>query len=264
MKALITTGLILWTLFVQSQNVVINYYGVNDLGYPTDYPEEVMEVATNPGGWDDFMSISAYETHMVAMKDSLDSLQALPILWIDLHLDYFSDWMQARDSMVQAILDKGIANLIGLEKELGIKYLAFHTAQGYIHETAAINYLTSTGLTNAQAWEVYLGYKQNYWNKRFNSYLKRWKAINPVLTKYLDYPDMDSVYYHTMILKDRYINSGIVGQDYGNSIDGIIDWINSTNGFVGNGLEEEGYTLKTGTYTEFKNDLNAVLIDGDY
>ncbi len=44
----------------------------------------------------------------------------------------------------------------------------------------------------------------------------------------------------------------------------LIYFIDSTNGYEANGLEQQGYTLKTGTINDFKDELLNILKLGNY
>jgi uncharacterized protein YgfB (UPF0149 family) len=57
---------------------------------------------------------------------------------------------------------------------------------------------------------------------------------------------------------------GRYGTNYHDDNAGLIDWIESTDIFTGNGLAEKNYTQKTGTVNDFISDLKKVLVYGDY
>ena len=63
---------------------------------------------------------------------------------------------------------------------------------------------------------------------------------------------------------DLYIEVGILGYDYNDNQDGIVDYVYSIHGFTGQGLEENGYTLLQGTWADFKQALDEVLVCGIY
>lgn len=57
---------------------------------------------------------------------------------------------------------------------------------------------------------------------------------------------------------------GRQGINYGDKKEGIMDFIESTNSFMGRGLRESGYTLLQGTWDDFIIELKKVLVDGIY
>ena len=52
---------------------------------------------------------------------------------------------------------------------------------------------------------------------------------------------------------------------YGDTSDGLMNFVMSSSGYVGNGLEEycvaQGFILKKGDYNSFRSDLQDTIID---
>ena len=67
-------------------------------------------------------------------------------------------------------------------------------------------------------------------------------------------------------LFDLFKSQAIRGTDDGNAGEGLFNFLESTVGtsYENAGLEEQGYTLKTGTYSEFITELMDVLRHGIY
>ena len=76
--------------------------------------------------------------------------------------------------------------------------------------------------------------------------------------------DGEDLFNTVKSLVDLYIEVGILGWEYSDFQDGIIDYVYSTHGFTGQGLEENGYQLQQGTWADFKADLDKVLVCGIY
>jgi hypothetical protein len=57
---------------------------------------------------------------------------------------------------------------------------------------------------------------------------------------------------------------GRLGINYGDKRDGIMDYIESTNAFAGQGLRENSYTLLQGTWDIFITAMRNVFVEGIY
>ena len=171
----------------------------------------------------------------------------------------------ANDYSVVKFEIKDIVNMVGwtgltnTEKDLAIKYYA------YPDVTSAVIYLMTTkGMTQAQA----QGYVLREWHrhhlKNIVAYRQRWNYAKLTVLSYISRADGEDLFNTVKALVDLYIEVGILGWEYSDYQDGIIDYVYSTHGFTGQGLEENGYTLLQGTWTDFKQDLDKVLVCGIY
>jgi hypothetical protein len=171
----------------------------------------------------------------------------------------------ANDYLVIKFEIRDIANTIGWsgltdsEKDLAIKY--------YINPdmSSAINYLMTTkGMTLDEAkgfltqkWHIHHG-------NLLNACRERWFYVKIVAVKYLSFGDAEDLFDTAQQLIYEYTEMGRLGINYGDTNNGIMDYLLSTNGYDGQGLEEENYTLQNGTWDDFKNELKNVLIRGIY
>ena len=171
----------------------------------------------------------------------------------------------ANDYLVTKFEIRDIANNIGWsgltnnEKDLAIEY--------YINPdmSHAVDYLmTEKGMTSGES-NQYLTQK---WHIHHGNLLEackeRWYYVKIVAVKYLSFADAEDLFDKAQNLIYEYIEMGRLGKDYGDKNNGIMDYLMSTNGYVDQGLEEEGYTLQTGTWNEFKDELENVLVNGIY
>lgn len=87
-----------------------------------------------------------------------------------------------------------------------------------------------------------------------------------VVIKYLNISDARDFIETTKSLYDLYADQGIKGVNDGSVGEGLFDFIESTVGtsFEFLGLEQQGYTLKGGTWSTFKAELMDILRNGNY
>jgi len=171
----------------------------------------------------------------------------------------------ANDYSVVKFEIKDIVNLIGwtgltnTEKDLAIKYYAYPDPT-----SAVIHLMTTKGMTQQQA----QGYVLMQWHKHhlrnIVAYRQRWNYAKFTVLQYISRGDGEDLFNTVKSLVDLYIEVGILGWEYSDYQDGIIDYVYSTHGFTGQGLEENGYALLQGTWADFKTDLDKVLVCGIY
>ena len=132
--------------------------------------------------------------------------------------------------------------------------------------TEIITYLVTTkGMTQDEA-ESYLIDKWHiYWNSFLSDCPERWSNAAKVTVEYLPFSAASQVLDTVNVLVDKYLVAGRLGVGYGDTSDGLMNFIMSSNGYVGNGLEEycvaQGFILKKGDYNSFRNDLQDTIID---
>lgn len=85
-----------------------------------------------------------------------------------------------------------------------------------------------------------------------------------IVAQYLSFADAEDLFDTCENLVYQYTELGRLGKDYNDNNDGIMDYLMSTHGFTGQGLEENNYTLLKGTWSEFKAELSKVLVCGIY
>ena len=56
------------------------------------------------------------------------------------------------------------------------------------------------------------------------------------------------------------MSTGVLGLGYGDHKEGLLNYIWSNNSYTAQGLEENGYTLKKGSWSEFKQEIEDNLI----
>jgi len=156
----------------------------------------------------------------------------------------------------------GILSWTGLtntEKDLAIKYFAYPDPT-----TAVIYLMTTKGWSQAQAQGFVLQSWHKHHLKNIVAYTQRWNYAKFTVLQFLSRADGEDLFNTVKTLVDLYIEVGILGIEYNDSSDGLVDYIYSVNGFTGQGLEENNYTLLQGTWVDFKTALNNVLVCGIY
>ena len=100
--------------------------------------------------------------------------------------------------------------------------------------------------------------------KNIVAYTQRWNYAKFTVLQYLSRTDGEDLFNTVKPLVSLYTEVGILGIDYNDNNDVIVDYIYSIHGFSGQGLEENNYTLLHGTWADFKKALDMVLVCGMY
>lgn len=179
--------------------------------------------------------------------------------WDNFGTGIANDYLVIKFEIRDIIDNIGWSGLTDVEKDLGIKYYV------YPDINTAIEYLmTIRGMSLEEA-KTYISTK---WHVHHGNVLesskKRWYYVKMVVIKYLSFLDAEDLFDTTQQLIYEYIEMGRLGIDYGDNNNGIMDYLMSTNGYMGQGLEENNYTLITGTWNDFKEELKNVLVKGIY
>jgi hypothetical protein len=153
----------------------------------------------------------------------------------------------------------GWTGLTNTEKDLAIKYYAYPDPT-----TAVIYLMTTKGMTQAQAQGFVLVSWHKHHLRNIVAYTKRWNYCKLTVLQYISRADGEDLFNTVKTLIDLYIEVGILGYEYNDNQDGIVDYIYSKHGFTGQGLEENGYPLLQGDWDDFKRDLDKVLVCGIY
>jgi len=132
--------------------------------------------------------------------------------------------------------------------------------------TEIVTYLVTTkGMTVSEAESYLINKWHTYWNSFLEDCPERWSNAAKVTVGYLPFSASSQVLDTVNVFVDKYIVAGRLGIGYGDTSDGLMNFIMSSSGYVGNGLEEycisQGFTLKKGDYDTFRNDLQNTIID---
>ena len=132
--------------------------------------------------------------------------------------------------------------------------------------TEIVTYLVTTkGMTVNEAEDYLIDKWHTYWNSFLEDCPERWSNAAKVTVGYLPFSASSQLLDTVNVLVDKYIVAGRLGIGYGDTSDGLMNFIMSSSGYVGNGLEEyctsQGFTLKKGDYDSFRLDLQNTIID---
>jgi len=132
--------------------------------------------------------------------------------------------------------------------------------------TEIVTYLVTTkGMTQNEAESYLVGKWHTYWNSFLEDCPERWSNAVKVTIDYLPFSAASQLMDTVNVLVDKYIVAGRLGVGYGDTSNGLMNFIMSSSGYVGNGLEEfcvsQGFVLKKGDYDSFRLDLQNTIID---
>jgi hypothetical protein len=130
--------------------------------------------------------------------------------------------------------------------------------------TATVYLMTIKGLTQTESTQFLTQSWHKHHLKNIVVFKDRWNYAKLTVLTYISRLDAEDLFTTVKPLIDLYLEVGIMGYDFNDNQDGIYDYIKSINGFIDNGLEENGYSLLSGTWEEFKTSLVNVLIYGEY
>mgnify|MGYP004005218471 FL=1 len=157
--------------------------------------------------------------------------------------------------------EKGWNSMSYSEKDIIIDAYAYPEGS-----TEIITYLVTTkGMTQNEAENHLIDKWHIYWNSFLEDCPLRWSNAAKITVQYLPFENASKLLDEVSTLVDKYIVAGRLGIGYGDTSDGLMNYIFSSEGYLGNGLEEycvaQGFVLKKGDYDGFKTDLQNTIID---
>lgn len=170
-----------------------------------------------------------------------------------------NDYLTIKNSIKELVAEKGWVSLSNTERDIVIEYYAYESATD-----AVMHVMITKGYTLNQA-QLYLVQQwHRHHGKVVNACKQRWYYAKLIVPMYLQFSDGEDLFGAVESLAFAYNDMGKLGMNYGDKTNGIMDFIESTNAYVDNGLCERGYTVQIGTCDDFVRDLKEVLIDGIY
>jgi hypothetical protein len=198
----------------------------------------ILSGTTIPSGYTDISSIENWDIFATAIAN---------------------DYAVVRFAIKEIVEINQWSGLTNTEKDLAIKYYSYHNPV-----EAVIYLITVKGMSQEQAQQFVLISWHKHHLRNIVAYTQRWNYAKYSTLLYLNRNDAEDLFYTVKTLIDSYIETGIIGVDYNYTSDGIIDYIYSIHGFTGQGLEENNYNLLQGTWADFKDALNNVVVCGIY
>lgn len=179
--------------------------------------------------------------------------------WNRYGLDYAADYGAVKFGISDVFKEKSWSGLTNIEKDICIDYYVYPSEM-----EAAYYLMTTKGFTQKEAEEHLI----KAWHRHHLSFIEscrdRWNYAKYVVLLYLNRSDAEALFFTVKDLINNYVEIGILGTEYEQSVSGIMDYVYSTGSYTTTGLEKSGFTLKKGTWAEFKNELKKVFVNGNY
>lgn len=179
--------------------------------------------------------------------------------WNTFACSIVNDYLVCKNSIKEIVVEKAWSGLTNTEKDIAIKYYAYPDSM-----SAVIYLMTIKGMTQLQAQGFLLQQWHRHHGNVMNSCKTRWYYVKFTVPMYLNFDDAEDLLNTVEPLVFAYNDMGRLGINYGDKRDGIMDYIESTNAFFGQGLRENGYTLLQGTYDDFIQSMKNVFVEGIY
>jgi len=177
--------------------------------------------------------------------------------WNKFGCQVVNDYLVCKHEIKELVVEKGWSNLTNAEKDLAIQYYA------YPDTISAVIYLMGKGYTQQQAQGFVLLQWHRHHGNVMNSCKQRWFYAKFIVPQYLSFTDAESLFNTIESLAFAYNDMGRLGINYGDKSNGIMDYLESTNAYVGNGLRESGLTV-VGTWENFIQGMKNVFVEGIY
>lgn len=189
--------------------------------------------------------------------------------WDTYGLLVVNDFLAVREEINKVFIGTTWSALSATERDIIIKYY-LHLDQGAgVENTEKVTHLITTGQAAdvAEASSILIK-KWNIFNEKNKADLtSRWVYCKLVIATYFNMADAEDLFDTVKILLSDMLLVGRLGIGYGLNMDnenGIMNYIMSDQQYAGTGMEFDGYTLLTGTWTDVKTELENILIKGIY
>jgi len=124
--------------------------------------------------------------------------------------------------------------------------------------------MTTKGMTQQQAQGFILVSWHKYHAKLLESCQQRLYYLKFIAPQYLSLADCEKLFDNAQSLIYEFTQLGRFGIENGDKKSGLLDYIMSTNVYVGAGMQESGLVLIQGAWDEFRSALYSILVDGNY
>jgi len=130
--------------------------------------------------------------------------------------------------------ETGWSAMTDTEKDIIIDWYAYPEGS-----TEIVTYLIMTkGMSQDEAESYLIDKWHTYWNSFLEDCPERWSNAAKVTVGYLPFSAASQLMDTVNVLVDKYIVAGRLGVGYGDTSDGLMNFVMSSSGYVGNGLEE--------------------------
>ena len=179
--------------------------------------------------------------------------------WNDHGFNVANDYGVARFAIKNIVLEGVWSGFTETEKDIAIKHHCAPTSMD-----AIIHQMTYHGMSQGEATVFVIKNWHKYYLQFIETCKQRWLYVMFIVPQYLSFEDAEDLFDTIDMLIGYYNNAARLGRNYGNANDGILDYVESTNGFVGQGLKETNYVLLQGTYDNLILAIKEILHDGIY
>jgi len=169
------------------------------------------------------------------------------------------DHMQVKQGIVGILEEITWSSLTSIEKDITINYFAY---QDEIDPFLYLVYEKGMSFDDAKKYLVKSWHSHH--KLLIDCYRERWYQVKLIVATYLSFADAQDLFNHANLLIYSYTEAGIVGKNYNDNIDGLLDFIESTNGYTNNGLREKQYNVYNNDWDIFINKLKDILVYGNY
>lgn len=181
------------------------------------------------------------------------------INWKLFGLECVNDYLVFQRELKNIVITTGWTNLSNDEKDVAIEYFAFDDSTD-----AMIYLITEKGMSQDDAMMFIIKHWHTHHGKMIQCTKERWFQVKLIVGMFISIADAEDLFNTAKMLIYGYTETGIFGKNYGDNTDGIMDFIESTNGYVGNGLIEKDYNLNFGNLYYFIQGIKNVLVYGIY
>jgi hypothetical protein len=179
--------------------------------------------------------------------------------WYNFGFGICNDYLCIKEEIKDFVNNIGWSGLTSAEKDIAI------TCYSYASPTDPVIYLMTVKSYTLQQAQSFL---LSEWHKHHGNVVEackqRWFYLKLIIAAFLSFTDAEDLFDKNESLIFAYTDMGRLGLNYGDKKNGIMDMIQSTNGYENNGLRESGYVLNQGNYDMFISAVHGVLIHGFY
>jgi len=182
---------------------------------------------------------------------SLSTPTRVELNWERVGMDYFA----AREQCVLLCQDYDpyVSNFPFASDEdnyVAIEFMAVLDANKDRDSTAMVTWLMGKGYSQEDAQGYVIDAAEKSHNKSVDCMESRWKKGKRVAMVFLDVDDQTNFAKSTSGLVDNMLRYAIHGRNYRDKDDGIMDFIESTNEWIGQGLAEKNYDITGVPFTD--------------
>jgi len=169
------------------------------------------------------------------------------------------DFRFARE--VMGLLVGNFALLSPTDKATIAEWFAIWDVNDLVDYTTLVGYYMAMGYTQEQAQgKIIIDEVEILRPYLISCSPQRCKDAQKVCAMFLSAVDQDDLFKKINIPLSKFMDMSVLGLNYRSTLDGIMDFVESTGIYSASGLEQQGYTLNFGTIALFKSSLKNALV----